>query len=108
LRREHPTSSSIFGTNLATGTAVGEPGKSGYPINLLVMKVTFGFSVDAPLLYVSPSQINAVVPAGLAPGTSNVTITVFGETSRSEPVISSSRREIATCQLNDGSQMSPA
>jgi uncharacterized protein (TIGR03437 family) len=76
---------SIFGTNLATVTALGQQTAGGYPTNLFGTKVSFGF-VDAPLLYVSPSQINAVVPAGLAPGNADLTVTVYGETSRAEPV----------------------
>ena len=77
---------SIFGTNLATVTALGRSAAGGYPTNLFGTRVTFGFSVDAPLLYVSPSQINALVPAGLAPGSSNVTVTVYGEAGRTQPV----------------------
>ena len=76
---------SIFGTNLATVTALGQQTAGGYPTSLFGTKVTFGL-FDAPLLYVSPSQINALVPARLAPGVFNVTVSVYGEGSRAEPV----------------------
>lgn len=76
---------SIFGTNLATVTALGQQTAGSYPTSLFGTKVTFGV-FDAPLLYVSPSQINALVPAGLAPGVFNVTVSVYDEGSRAEPV----------------------
>jgi alpha/beta hydrolase family protein/IPT/TIG domain-containing protein len=76
---------SIFGTNLATVTALRPQTGGGYPTNLFGTKVTFGL-LDAQLLYISPLQINAVVPAGLAPGNSNVTVTVYGTASRAQPV----------------------
>lgn len=76
---------SIFGTNLATVTALGKQTAGGYPTDLFGTKVTFG-SLDAPLLYISPSQINAVIPAGLPPGNFNVTVSVYGTTSRAQPV----------------------
>jgi uncharacterized protein (TIGR03437 family) len=76
---------SIFGTNLATATAPGQSPAAGYPTNLFGTKVSFGF-YDAPLLYVSPSQINAVVPANLTPGNASLSVTVHGATSRPELV----------------------
>jgi alpha/beta hydrolase family protein/IPT/TIG domain-containing protein len=76
---------SVFGTNLATVTALGQQTAGGYPTNLFGTKVSFG-SVNAPLLYISPSQINAVVPAGLAPGNINVTVSVYDTASRAQPV----------------------
>ena len=71
---------SIFGSNLATVTALGQQAAGSYPTSLFGTKVTFG-PTDAPLLYISPLQINAQVPAGLAPDNVNVTVTVDGATS---------------------------
>jgi uncharacterized protein (TIGR03437 family) len=53
--------------------------------NLFGTRVTIG-STDAPLFYVSPTQINALVPSGLAAGTVDVTITVDGVRSTAQPV----------------------
>jgi WD40-like Beta Propeller Repeat/IPT/TIG domain len=75
----------IFGTNLATVSAAGETAAGHYPISLFGTRVTFG-STDAELLYISPLQINAVVPSGLAPGSGNVTVTVDGATSPPQAV----------------------
>ena len=47
--------------------------------------MSFGF-VDAPLLYVLPSQINAAVPANLAPANASLSVTVHGATSRAQTV----------------------
>lgn len=76
---------SIYGTNLATLTTQAQPTAAGYPTSLFGTKVSFGF-FDAPLLYVSPSQINAVVPANLTPGNTSLTVTVHGATSRAQSV----------------------
>ena len=54
----------IFGTNLAIGTAAG-----GISRELLGTTVSIG-NIDAPLLLVSPGQINAQVPFELQPGSS--------------------------------------
>ncbi|MBI3933566.1 MAG: hypothetical protein HY316_02670 [Acidobacteria bacterium] len=80
---------SIFGTNLATVTAPGQFVSGGYLTNLFGTRVSFNFSggsIDAPLLYISPLQINAQVPAGLAPGSASVTVTVDGATSAPQVV----------------------
>jgi Alpha/beta hydrolase domain len=77
---------SIFGTNLATATGLGQPTATGYPTTLFGTTVTFGQLVAVPLVYVSPSQINAIVPASMKPGNSDVTVTVYGSASRAEPV----------------------
>jgi WD40 repeat protein/IPT/TIG domain-containing protein len=76
---------SIFGTNLATVTAAGQLAVGRYPTSLFGTKVTVG-STDAQLLYISPLQINAVVPSGLAAGSTSVTVSVDGATSAPQPV----------------------
>ena len=76
---------SIFGSNLATVTAAGQLAAGSYPTSLFGTRVTFGSS-DAQLLYVSPLQINAVVPSGSSAGSTNVTVSVDGVTSAPQPV----------------------
>jgi uncharacterized protein (TIGR03437 family) len=67
---------SIFGTNLApvTQQAVSQP----LPLSLGGITVTVqdsaGKSGGVPLLYVSPGQINFLMPSGLATGTATFTI----------------------------------
>ena len=58
---------SIFGSNLATGK--GQAQELPLPTNLLGSMV-FINGIAAPLLYVSPSQINAQVPYEIPPNTS--------------------------------------
>ena len=56
---------SIFGTNLSTPPLTGPVSDAGlYPITLGNTIVTFN-GIPAPLLYVSNSQINCIVPFGL-------------------------------------------
>jgi len=52
---------SIMGPNLSDGTASAPPGAQSLPTNLGGVEVYFN-GVRAPLLYVSPNQINAQVP----------------------------------------------
>ena len=67
---------SIFGANLASVTqpAASQP----LPLSLGGVSITVqdvnGTSAGAPLLYVSPQQVNFLVPAGLATGVATVTI----------------------------------
>ncbi len=67
---------SAFGTNLASATASAPT--TPLPTTLGGIRVNVqdaaGDSRFASLLYVSPTQINYVLPDGLAPGTANVTI----------------------------------
>ena len=58
---------SLFGSNLATGK--GQAQELPLPTNLLGSMV-FINGIAAPLLYVSPSQINAQVPYEIPPNTS--------------------------------------
>jgi uncharacterized protein (TIGR03437 family) len=65
----------IFGSNLARATAVAQ--QIPLPISLADTYVTIN-GVEAPLLYVSPQQINAQVPPQTATGTATVTVTSSG------------------------------
>jgi uncharacterized protein (TIGR03437 family) len=69
---------SIFGTNLATATA--QAAVIPLPVSLGGAQVFFN-ATAAPLLYVSPLQINAVIPWGLAADTASVTVVVGGVSS---------------------------
>ncbi|MEO8128445.1 MAG: IPT/TIG domain-containing protein [Bryobacteraceae bacterium] len=77
---------SIFGTHLGRQPGASAPySEFGlYPTDLSDTAVTFN-GIAAPLLYVGPSQINALVPYGLAgQKTANVVVTRFpGLTSQS-------------------------
>ncbi len=67
---------SMYGTNLAPITAQA----SSQPLPLTLGQVTLtvtdssGVQRSAPLIYVSPSQINFVVPDGVAPGPANFAV----------------------------------
>ncbi len=76
---------SIYGSNLAAFATEVQPTSAGYPTSVNGTKVSFGF-FDAPLLYVSGSKINAMVPPNLTPGTTSLTVTVHGSTSRAQVV----------------------
>jgi uncharacterized protein (TIGR03437 family) len=67
---------SIYGANLASTTLAGTtqpPSTSLGGVTLTVTDST-GTARVAPLMYVSPSQINFVIPSGLAPGTASFAI----------------------------------
>ena len=76
---------SIYGSNLAAFATEVQPTAAGYPTSVNGTKVSFGF-FDVPLLYVSGSQINAMGPPSLTPGTTSLTVTVHGSTSRAQVV----------------------
>ncbi|HUA20854.1 MAG TPA: hypothetical protein VMB25_19030 [Bryobacteraceae bacterium] len=61
---------SLFGTNLASGVAEAADQPPSTALGGVTLVVTDSADVarDAPLLYVSPSQINFLVPDGTAPG----------------------------------------
>jgi len=64
----------IFGSNLAPATASATLDANGrLPTELAATRVEFN-GVAAPLYYVSPGQINLLVPGGLTPGTASVVI----------------------------------
>jgi uncharacterized protein (TIGR03437 family) len=63
---------SIFGTNIANSTAHGQLGADGQlPTQLAGVSLQIN-GTAAPLLYVSPSQINFLVPTGTVLGTATV------------------------------------
>ncbi|HUA18463.1 MAG TPA: hypothetical protein VMB25_06940 [Bryobacteraceae bacterium] len=66
---------SIFGSNLASGTAQA----TGFPLpSSLAGATVFVNSSKVPLLYASPTQINFQVPSSLGAGTANVYVTRGG------------------------------
>lgn len=70
----------IFGSGLSRNTAQA----SGFPLPRELGRASVEMnSVQLPLLYVSPTQINFQVPSGLTPG--NVTILVTVDGGRSAP-----------------------
>jgi uncharacterized protein (TIGR03437 family) len=73
---------SIFGSQLSflTGATGGLP----LPIAFADVVVTVN-GLPAPLLYVSPSQINAQIPSGAGTGTAQMIITVAGAASAAFP-----------------------
>jgi uncharacterized protein (TIGR03437 family) len=72
----------IFGSDLAAPNLTGEVDyTASYPTTLGNTTVTFN-GIASPLLYVSPSQINALVPYAVAGQTSvQVVVNHFGQTS---------------------------
>jgi uncharacterized protein (TIGR03437 family) len=68
---------SLFGTGLAAAPAAAQ--STALPMSLqgVTARVTAsgGSTSDAPLYYVSPGQINLVVPAGTPPGPATVSVT---------------------------------
>lgn len=68
---------SIYGTRLADTTQ--QVGIIPWPTELGGVRVTIN-GVPAPLIYVSPTQVNGQVPYEIAPGTATLAITVGGAT----------------------------
>ena len=68
---------SIYGTNLAAGIA--QPARLPLPATMSAGSVQIN-GVTAPLLYVSPLQINAQVPWEAAPGNATLTVSHAGVT----------------------------
>lgn len=79
---------SIFGTDLASSTAQAD----SVPLSTSLANVNVSFNgVAAPLLYVSPTQINAqmpwdVMPSGITAGTADVVVTRGGVKSAAQMV----------------------
>ncbi|MGA7239424.1 MAG: IPT/TIG domain-containing protein, partial [Bryobacteraceae bacterium] len=71
----------IYGSNLSNGAVLAEP-QSTSATSLGGATVQFG-NLQAPIVYVSPSQINVQVPFEIPTGTPsvNVTVAVGGQTS---------------------------
>ncbi|HYM13047.1 MAG TPA: IPT/TIG domain-containing protein [Bryobacterales bacterium] len=65
----------IFGNNLATGKATAVAVGNQLPVSLGTTSVTIG-GTAAPLIYVSPTQINAQVPYEVSGTTAQVVVTV--------------------------------
>jgi|GEM_PF-2331799 len=68
---------SAFGTSLATASqsATSLPLPTSLAGTTVKIKDAAGAELLAPLFFVSPGQINFLVPPGLAPGTATVTVT---------------------------------
>jgi len=68
---------SIYGANRATTTEVAntQPPPTSLGGVMLTVTDSSGVARPAPLMYVSPAQINFVVPDGTAPGVAQFTIT---------------------------------
>lgn len=67
---------SVFGTNL-TFPARSAAGPFPWPESLAGVELRVG-GQRAQLLYVSPAQVNFLMPANVAPGTANLTLTADG------------------------------
>lgn len=67
----------VFGTNLATGTAAWTSGAQPFDLagTTIMVRDAQNSARPAPLFYVSPTQVNYLMPVGTAPGTAVVTIT---------------------------------
>src|ERR1035438_10163373 len=88
----------IFGAGLAQTTASATLDPNGQlPTELASTSVTIN-SVPAPLVYVSPGQINMVVPGGLTVGTADVLIrsTTSGSTKSGTALVVASAPGIFT------------
>ena len=66
---------SLFGANLAVGTAQGATPVSNLLGTTVAVQDSAGTSRPAPLYYVSPRQVNFVVPTGTAAGGAAITVT---------------------------------
>jgi uncharacterized protein (TIGR03437 family) len=74
---------SIMGSGLGNDTQAA----SGVPLATTLQNVTVSFNgIPAPLFYVSPTQINAQTPYGLAPGNATLKVTTSGTTAVSQDV----------------------
>jgi uncharacterized protein (TIGR03437 family) len=77
---------SIFGTNLASAISSGF--SLPLPTSFSGTSVTIN-GISCPLLYVSPSQINAQVPYGVTIGTATVVVTANGSSGSATATIAS-------------------
>ena len=105
----------IYGPNLAPGTQTGPTDPLAQTLQGVV--VTSGDRI-LPLMYVSPTQINAFVPSGLSPGNYDLTISSSGQrdiltsytVARNAPgllVNLSGNRHYALALHQDGSLITP-
>jgi uncharacterized protein (TIGR03437 family) len=67
----------VFGTNMATATVAATEVPLPVTLGGTTVRVRDSLSIErlAPLFFVSPTQINYLVPSGTAPGLATVTIT---------------------------------
>jgi uncharacterized protein (TIGR03437 family) len=67
---------SLFGTGLATSAAAAQSTTLPMSLQGVTARLTAsgGSTSDAPLYYVSPGQVNLVVPAGTPPGPATVSV----------------------------------
>lgn len=72
----------LFGVGLATQTVVADtlPLPTMLGGTQLILTTDTGTSYDAPLFFVSPGQINFLMPPGLLPGVVTFTVKVNGQT----------------------------
>ncbi|MEZ5402143.1 MAG: hypothetical protein R2729_20890 [Bryobacteraceae bacterium] len=72
---------SLFGTSLGPPLLATQYDSTGrYPTEINNSKVTIG-GMPAPILYMSPGQINAIAPAGIPRETAEVVVSHYGGTS---------------------------
>ncbi len=94
----------IFGGNLAQATASATLDANGQlPTELASTRVEIN-GVAAPLVYVSPGQINLVVPGGLSAGTATVLIrsTASGSTKSGTAAVSAAAPGVFTSNASGG------
>ena len=77
----------LFGAGLATTTNAAQSfplptSLSGTSVSITINSVT----TQAILYYVSPGQINAIIPSATPAGTGQLTVTVNGKTSAPAPI----------------------
>ena len=77
---------SIYGTNLAYSTAAVTSQSNILPITLAGVTVYFG-SIFGYIFYVSPQQINVLVPYNLATGPTSVTVVREGTVGPTIPIV---------------------
>jgi uncharacterized protein (TIGR03437 family) len=77
---------SIYGTNLVTGTSGTTSSAAGLPYNVGGLEVLFG-GVAAGIFYVSPNQINVLVPNTFLPSSTVVAVARNGLASNTVPVV---------------------
>jgi uncharacterized protein (TIGR03437 family) len=97
------TTAIIYGTNLATGTAAASPVAG----NLLLTTVTVN-GVQAPLFYVSPTQINFQMPFESTNAQANVVVTTPNGTTAAYVQMAAAAPGIFTVSHTNGTPVSAA
>jgi uncharacterized protein (TIGR03437 family) len=92
---------SIYGSNLAA-SLVQAPSLP-LPVTLggvtVTLKDASGTSFQAPLFYVSPSQVNILIPSGAASGVASVTVASGGATSTGTAILAAASPALYTGTL---------